>query len=88
MTEWHLDRKVPITLIFALVIQTGALIWWGATLESRVQSLESAIASHVITPGHSDVREDLAAIKARQELVLSRQGMIISTLDQISRNYE
>jgi len=30
LPEWHLDKRVPIALIFAVAVQTGAgLIWAG-----------------------------------------------------------
>ena len=41
MHEWHLDRRVPIALIFAIAVQTGAgLIWAGAAGE-RIRHLET-----------------------------------------------
>lgn len=39
--NWHLDKKVPIAIILAIVVQTSGLIWWAATLNSRVSSLEA-----------------------------------------------
>lgn len=33
---WHLDKKVPITLIIAIVAQTGAAFWWASGVESRL----------------------------------------------------
>ena len=26
--EWHLDKKVPISLIFKHAVQTAGIIWW------------------------------------------------------------
>lgn len=39
---WHLDRKVPVAIIGALLMQTMALGWWASKLDSRVESLERA----------------------------------------------
>lgn len=39
-TAWHLDRKVPIALILAILIQTGGIVWWGATTSERLNALE------------------------------------------------
>lgn len=25
---WHLDKKVPLALIFAIAVQTGTAVWW------------------------------------------------------------
>ena len=43
--HWHLDRRVPLALIVALVLQTGGMAWWAATLENRVEHLEEQIAT-------------------------------------------
>ncbi len=44
LADWHLDRRVPIALIFAIAIQTGAgLIWAGAAGE-RIRHLENQAA--------------------------------------------
>ena len=39
-TSWHLDRKVPIALILTLIMQTGGIVWWGATMSARINALE------------------------------------------------
>ena len=36
-SSWHLDKKVPITLIVALVLQSGGFIWWGASISFQVE---------------------------------------------------
>ena len=36
--SWHLDKRVPITLILALLAQTAGMVWWAATLSSRVDT--------------------------------------------------
>lgn len=38
--EWHLDKKVPIALIGAIALQTGAALWWASGLNTRVGQLE------------------------------------------------
>ena len=38
--HWHLDRRVPIALIVAIIIQTVGAVWWAASLSSRVDTLE------------------------------------------------
>jgi hypothetical protein len=38
--HWHLDRKVPLALIFAILGQTAAGIWWASTISSRVDYAE------------------------------------------------
>ena len=44
--HWHLDKKVPITIIFAIVIQTLGFIWigsaWKADVDARLKQLEAS----------------------------------------------
>lgn len=38
--KWHLDRRVPLALIFAILIQTVVVVSWLSTLGERVNQLE------------------------------------------------
>lgn len=38
--HWHLDKKVPLALIIALVVQTFCIGWWAASTDGRVSTLE------------------------------------------------
>lgn len=72
---WHLSRSVPITFIFAIFLQTIALIWFVATLrndvdnnktelvriETRTTQLEQAVQSQALTLARID--ENLKAIR-------------------------
>ena len=66
--QWHLSKSVPITFIFAIIMQTIALIWFVATLrndvdanqkelvriETRTSSLETSVQTQAITLGRMD----------------------------------
>lgn len=41
-SSWHLDKKVPISIIATILFQTAGLIWWASKMDSRVASLEEA----------------------------------------------
>lgn len=43
MTHWHLDKRVPIALIFAMCVQTAGIAWWGATTSERLANLERRV---------------------------------------------
>jgi type VI protein secretion system component VasK len=72
---WHLSRSVPITFIFAIFMQTIALIWFVATLrndvdnnrteivriETRTTQLEQVVQSQALTLARID--ENLKAIR-------------------------
>lgn len=38
--KWHLDRRVPLAMILAIIMQTGTFIWWASSLSERVNTLE------------------------------------------------
>jgi hypothetical protein len=42
---WQIDRKIPVALIVAILTQTGAGIWWIASANQRLSSLEEKMAS-------------------------------------------
>lgn len=74
--DWHLDKKVPIGIIMALLIQTLAFVYtltaWKADVDGRLLALErsdSQKVSHetrlaVTEQGVIRIREDLAEIKS------------------------
>jgi Tfp pilus assembly protein PilO len=41
--NWHLDKRVPIALLLAILLQAGGWIWWAASLNSRVDTVEDSI---------------------------------------------
>ncbi len=45
LRHWHLDKRVPVALIFAMCIQTAGIVWWGATTSERLSNLERRVES-------------------------------------------
>jgi len=48
--KWHLDKRVPIAMIVAILFQTGIFIWLIAKLDSRVEALERTSLSRSTIP--------------------------------------
>lgn len=70
---WHLDKKVPLTIIFALICQTVTLLIWGVRLDGRVVSTENAVAQQSVViesmRGQSqEISVSLARIQERQNM--------------------
>lgn len=73
--QWHLDKKVPISIIGTIVAQTLIFVYigtaWKADVENRLHALEkeqNGISSHetrivVIEQGMLRIRDDLSEIK-------------------------
>ena len=76
---WHLSRSVPVSLIFAIVCQTVALIWFVASLsneveqnklanikqDAKIDSLEKIVQHQAITMARMD--ENIKAIRKAVE---------------------
>ena len=52
--SWHLDKKVPLSLIFAMLIQAAMVIWAVADIKKDVEILKS----RVTTQQDRDDRQD------------------------------
>lgn len=41
--SWHLDKRVPIAIIFSLLVQSGSVIWWSASVSERLTAVERKV---------------------------------------------
>ena len=78
-TQWHLSKSVPVTFILAIVMQTVALVWFVASLDSEIESntrelvrhetrliaLEASVQAQAVAMGRID--ENIKAIKNMME---------------------
>ena len=84
--SWHLDRKVPIAFLIALIIQTGALVWWAATTESRIEHIEQVAVkqswSRVVDIRLQEIEKDLIA----QEKESATQADLINLDSLVARS--
>lgn len=83
---WHLSRSVPISFIFAILMQTIALVWFVSSLnsaveanakelvrhETRISSLESVVQTQAVTLGRLD--ENIKAIRTAVEKMANGQN--------------
>ena len=76
--HWHLDRKVPIAIIVAIVGQTVAATWWAASLAAKVDMIESRVTK-------TEVRAERAEIDARalSERLIRIDEASKATLEQV-----
>jgi len=73
---WHLDKRVPISLIAMLLAQIMAFAWWGSNLDARVASLEAA------APKTFELSERMARIEEQTKSAGKTLERIESKLDQ------
>ena len=76
---WHLSKSVPLSIIFAVVVQTVTLVWFIAGLnasidqnsrdlvrhETRIETLEISAQSQAVSLARMD--ENIQAIRAMLE---------------------
>lgn len=76
--QWHLDKKVPLSLIFAMIIQVAIVVWAIADIKKDVEILKS----QVVWQRDRDDQQDKA--QARQLLVVTQSLDRIDTkLDRL-----
>ena len=77
--SWHLSKSVPVTFILAIVMQTIALVWFVASLDSEIENntrelvrhetrliaLEASVQAQAVAMGRID--ENIKAIKNMME---------------------
>lgn len=68
--SWHLDKKVPLSLIFSMLIQAAMVIWAVADIKKDVEILKSRVA----TQQDRDDRQDktLGEVVSRLQTQLER----------------
>jgi hypothetical protein len=83
--QWHLDKKVPLSLIFAMLIQAGMVIWVIADIKKDVEVLKATMAAQADRDNRQDraayeavalVREDLREVKALLNKLVDQQSRL------------
>ena len=81
--QWHLDKKVPLSLIFAMLVQAAMVIWAIADIKKDVEVLKAAMVQQIDRDNRQDragaeavalVREDLHEVKSMLQNLLERNG--------------
>lgn len=94
LESWHLDKRVPVGIILAIVLQTAGLVWWASKMDSRIASLEDADRRadqiHAMTEakleGLRTDRERLVKIETQIEQMARSIGRIEAKLDSGTGN--
>ena len=77
--DWHLNKSVPITLIFGLVVQGTAIVWTVSmmmsdieanrddiiSLQQRISSIETSVQEQAISLARID--ENIKAMRSSVE---------------------
>ncbi|HEV8033407.1 hypothetical protein [Yoonia sp.] len=85
--NWHLDKRVPIALIFAIAVQTGGALWWAASIQARVGANETAVERlDAVTEAQRNASQSQAVQLGRIEEQLSGlRGDLRRLINQLER---
>ena len=81
--QWHLDKKVPLSLIFAMLVQAAMVIWAIADIKKDVEVLKAAMVQQLDRDSRQDkaasdavslVREDIKEVKLMLSGLIDRQA--------------
>lgn len=81
--SWHLDKKVPLSLIFAMLVQAGMVITAIADIKKDVEVLKSQVLTQVARDARQDadmkeamslLRDQLAALNQKMDRLIERGG--------------
>lgn len=81
-SKWHIDKRIPVTMIIALAIQSAAVAFYGGQVSERIDNIEekqvaaspnanriTTLETHLIY-----IAEDIKDIKEEFKRVSERLG--------------
>jgi len=78
--KWRLDRRVPLTVLVALLVQFAAAIVWATQLDARVDMIER----HAMDGSGLSVR--FARLEERLEFLKQDMSFLKTQLDQLNQH--
>jgi hypothetical protein len=76
--HWRVDKRLPVALIFTIVMSVGSAVWYASATSARITVLEKTVETQValrddIVQLKEQVR-GLARLLERMETVLDRRA--------------
>jgi len=62
-SSWGFDRRIPLSLLVVLAVQTGSLIWWASNIEFRTSNSERRI--EILEQNNSDTSREIRNLSER-----------------------
>lgn len=81
--RWHLDKKVPISIILVIVVQCVSFTWFLGKQDSRLTVIEQSRAERIPAQEKRDDRQDQAMTDAVRALG-DRLDKIDNKLDRVN----
>lgn len=78
-SQWHLDKRVPVVLIFTFLMQTGTMVWWARGMHDEVAMLVKQGLQWAT---------DISQLEGRMVAQESKNGRIENQLVNIDRTQQ
>ena len=85
--HWSLDKRVPIATLFALIGQTGGMVWWASSLQSTVSQHSQTLEDFRVN-GTPVIRAEIAGLKERSSSFDQRLERIENGIDRLDRKLD
>lgn len=84
---WHLDKRVPLALIFAIILQTATAGWYVARIDSQLDRNTQDIADlrHERTQAEGRVRSLEDKLVAQSETLARMEERFVAVIDLLNR---
>jgi cell division protein FtsB len=80
--SWHLSKSVPVTLILAILVNTGGTFWWASNLATQVSHNTFTIAElKAYDKVVSDNDRKTVEVLARLEERLAAQVRVLERME-------
>jgi hypothetical protein len=88
--SWHVDRTIPLVLIFGIMVQTAGAFWWASSQTAINSQQDAQIVSLTVTltrlaENLTERNERLAKLEAIGDMVNRKVDALTAKLDTISR---
>lgn len=85
--SWHLDKRIPITLVVMIFVQTAGGVWWASKIDARMGEIEKDSLVHVTKTECADkhliLAEQVKRVEALNDTVANRLENIDRKLDRL-----
>ncbi len=78
LSGWHLDKRVPLALLAAMLLQGAAILWWAAHEDQKITDHELRLArieasDHEQAAVFTDLRDRLARMEVNITFLVKEQ---------------
>lgn len=64
--HWSLDKRIPISVVVVVLLQSAGLVIWGSKLDSRVSNLEKLQAEQTSRTAMHNLPERITRLEVEQ----------------------